>query len=261
VFTAACISARDEEKTIRPVITQACLTPGVDIVLIVVNGSSDRTAELARTGTAPGGRARVLVREVPEPLGHDVGRSVAADWALVIGAEVLVFLDADFPVLARDISPFIRAVESGTDVALNRLSSRLGGWASQGPVASARRALNVFLGYDDLGQDGLVAVPHALSGRAARVIGPENLSVPPLAHALAVMAGLRVRAVHSVDVITPNRPSPDRARAHDPAVMGELILGDHVEAVAEIIRRRGPRGGFPDHGRKRSHTAGGPRQE
>ena len=260
--TAVCISACYEEKTIRPVIAQACLTPEVDFVLVVVNGcGGDRTAEYARQRTVPDSRVRVLVGEEPDPLGHDVGRSVGATWALSEGADVIVFLDADFPVPSRDISPFVRAVDGGTDVALNGLSSRLRGWASEGSVASARRALNGFLGRDDLGQDGLVAVPHALSRKAVEIIGPANLAVPPLAYALGVMAGLTVKVAHSVDVVLPNRPAPDRPRSQERAAMAELILGDHIEAVAEIIRRRGTRGGFPDHGRDRSHTARRPRQE
>lgn len=257
--TAVCISACCEERTIGHVITQAGLTPGVDMVLVVANGCTDRTAHHARAATAPGGRARVLVRELPEPLGHDVGRSFGAAWAMTEGADILVFLDADFPLPSGDIAPFVRAVRGGVDVALSGLNSRLSGWAGEGSVASARMTLNRLLGRADLGQDGLVAVPHALSRKAVTTIGPANLSVPPLAHALAVMAGLTVRVVHSVDTILPNRPSPDRPRRLDQRAMVELILGDHVEALAEIIRRRGPRGGFPDHGRDRSHSGPGPR--
>jgi len=241
-------------------VSEALLCPGVDGVLVVVNGSGDRTAEAARQAAllpgVPPGRPgpEVLVREIPEPLGHDVGRAVTAEWALSLEADVFLFTDADFVVRASDLAPFVKAVRDGVDVALNRLSDMLTGWAAQGATACAQRALNSFLGRDDLGLDSLVAVPHALSRAAVTAVGVGCLCVPPLAQARALMAGLRVEAVHTVNTIIPNRPSPERPRARGHREMVELILGDHVEAMAELITRRGVRGGFPDHGRKRLHT-------
>jgi glycosyltransferase involved in cell wall biosynthesis len=243
------VSALNEERTVLGVLREALRCPGVDRVFLVVNGSRDRTADYARWAAASD--PRITVREEPEPLGHDVGRSVAAEWALAEGAGGLLFVDADFVVPAGDLAPFVRALEEGVDVALNGLTRLLEGWPSRGPVTSAQTALNAFLGRPDLGLDGLVAVPHALSRRAVETVGPAALSVPPVAHALAVMSGLEVRVVHTVDVITPNRPSKDRPRARRREEMVELLLGDHIEAVAALIARRGPRGGFPGHGRRR----------
>lgn len=248
--TVACLSALREELTIQNVITQIALCPLIEEVLVVVNGDGDRTAELARAAI-PSGHPRVLVREIPEALGHDVGRSVAAAWALSRGAGALVFLDADFPVHAADLAPFARAVDQGIDLGLNGLSPLLSGWAGQGPTASARSALNAFLGRPDLGLDGLVAVPHALSRRAVETVGPAALAVPPRAYALALLAGLTVRVVHTVNVICVNRPSLERPRTRSTKEMAEMILGDHLEAIVEVVSRRGPRGGFGDLGRRR----------
>ncbi len=263
-LAVACVSALNEEKTIQDVLTQAALCPLLDTAVVVVNGSTDRTAALARAAPAMG-RLRVLVHEDSRPLGHDVGRAVAARWAMTLGAEVLVFLDADFAVRATDITPFVAAVSQGVDVALNALSYLATGWSALGPTAVARAALNAFLGRSDLGLDSLVAVPHALSRRAVEVVGLEALAVPPVAQARAVLAGLDVRAVHTVDVITVNRPSPERPRSRTQGEMVGLILGDHLEALAELVAARGPRGGFPDHGRRRDaaspHTASGGRQD
>jgi len=259
---AICISALNEEKTIGRVITEASHCPGVDAILVVVNGSRDRTAREARAAaqSCPP-TPEVMVREIDEPLGHDVGRAVAAAWALSLGMRALLFIDADFVVRAVDLAPFLRAVAGGVDVALNRLSNVLAGWAGQGPTVSAQRTLNAFLGRPDLGSDSLVAVPHALSRAAVEAVGVESLCVPPLAQCRAVLAGMRVEAVHTVPVIAANRPAPDRPRARETREMVELILGDHVEAVAELVRRRGVRGGLADHGRKRSHEGVGSRQE
>jgi len=248
--TVVCISALNEERTIQSVLQQAALSGAVDEIVVVVNGSTDRTARAAREAL-PSGRPEVLVKTLPERLGHDVGRSLAAAEALARGAEIFLFLDGDFAVAAPDIVPFRRAVESGVDVALNRLTPLWPDVWPQGPVAWARRALNVFLGRPELGLDGLTAVPHALSRRAVETVGPAALAVPPLAHALAVMAGLEVKSVHTVAVAVPNRPAADRPRALPPAAVAELILGDHLEAIAALIARRGPRGGFGDGGRRR----------
>jgi hypothetical protein len=64
------------------VLREALRCPGVDRVFLVVNGSRDRTADYARWAAASD--PRITVREEPEPLGHDVGRSVAAEWALAV---------------------------------------------------------------------------------------------------------------------------------------------------------------------------------
>lgn len=264
-LVAACLSALNEERTIRDVLVQVSLCPLIDLALVVVNGSTDRTAEMAGSAVPRGARLRVRVAEVSDVLGHDVGRSVAAEWALSEGADVLLFLDADFAVRATDLAPFVRAVADGTDVALNRLGGILAGWPGDAPASVVRRALNVFLGRPDLGPDSMVVVPHALSRRAVETLGPASLAVPPVAQARAVMAGLTVRAVHMVNVIGPNRPSPERPRSRARQEMVDLIVGDHVEAVAEIVARRGARGGFSDLGRKRPpgspHTALRPRQD
>jgi len=251
-----CVPALDEEKTIGDVLTQAALCPEVDSAYVVVNGTTDGTArrvlEVASTIRSAGrtaGRLNIRVRDYGGRLGHDVGRAVAARWALAEGAGVLVFLDADFPIPASDITPFVQAVRGGVDLALNRLTPLVEGWASSGPVASARRTLNGVLGRPDLGLDSLLSVPHALSPRAVRLVGYAALAVPPLAQALAVMAGLDVRSVHTVNTIVANRGTGSGPRPWAGPDMAELILGDHLQAIGAVLERRGPRGGFSDLGR------------
>ncbi len=250
----ACFAAYNEERTIAAAVSSARACPGIDRILVVVNGSTDDTARLARSaGTGDG--AAVSVAETEMPLGLDAGRAVAAKWAIEEGAGVLLFLDADFPVRPRDLAPFIQAVRAGVDVACNNLSPLLEGWVGTGPATSVRRALNVFLGRPEMGLDGLVATPHALSRKAIETVGPETLAVPPVAYARAVMAGLEVRSVHTVNVIAPNRPDASRPRFLDLRQMAELIVGDHLEAVGEVIAGKGARGGFSDFGRCRPRPA------
>ncbi|HWI66751.1 MAG TPA: hypothetical protein VNT75_33480, partial [Symbiobacteriaceae bacterium] len=63
--------------------------------------------------------------------------------------------------------------------------------------------------------------------------------------------GLRVEAVHAVDVVGANarRPGLNLGLANP---MADLILGDHLEAIAWVLERFGsPRGPFGDLGRRR----------
>jgi hypothetical protein len=72
-----------------------------------------------------------------------------------------------------------------------------------------------------------------------------------LAQARALIGGLQVQAVHTVDAITQNRvhaaDSPDRGAK----VLEQLILGDHLEAIAWVLQRLGDRAGAADNLRRR----------
>lgn len=81
---------------------------------MIVNGSADKTAEIAKSMGAH-------VISFEQPLGHDVGRSVGADAAK---GEVLLFTDGDLVIPAAQLRPFVSAIRGGTDVALNDYSGR-----------------------------------------------------------------------------------------------------------------------------------------
>jgi glucosyl-3-phosphoglycerate synthase len=89
---SVCVPARDEERTIGGVIRRSVLphlAPGgsglVDELVVVDDGSSDATAEIARAAGA-----MVLSRRP----GGDKGRAMAAAFEAATG-DVVVFLDAD----------------------------------------------------------------------------------------------------------------------------------------------------------------------
>ncbi|WP_435924319.1 glycosyltransferase family 2 protein [Paenibacillus sp. DYY-L-2] len=234
------IPVMNEQRTLAEVIREAAGVHPKTEIIVVANGCTDGSARLAR-------RLGAIVLEFKEPLGHDVPRAVGARHAK---GDVLLFIDGDMIVPAKDLRPFVAAVLSGTDVALNDYD---------GPVqtqdvhlvVSAKHALNSFLGRPDMKGASLTAVPHALSRHAVLKIGFEALEKPPLAQASAVLGGLQIRVAHSVNVRRLNRP---RTRSKQGDLLTVLVLGDHLEAAEMLMNRLGPRGGFSDLGRLRERA-------
>lgn len=230
------IPAMNEAVRIAAVVGEARKVHPRTEILVIANGCRDDTAERARAAGA-----RVI--SYAEPLGHDAGRTVGAREAK---GEILLFIDGDMIVPATELMPFVQAVGSGLDIALNDYK----GPVDRSPVHRvilAKYTLNAMLGRGDLKGASMTAVPHALSWRALERIGADLLTVPPKAQAAAVLAGLRVEAVHPVSVGKWNRA---RTRGPDPLEL--LVLGDHLEAIAGILEERGLRGGFQDHDRQRN---------
>ncbi len=233
------IPARNESGTIAKVVRQARLVePGSEII-VVCNGSTDKTAVLAKKA----GASKVLT--YPASLGYDVGRSLGAKHA---SGDILLFMDADFAVPSGLLKEYVHKIEEGWDLALNKYS----GISQKHPVNAAKYLLNDMLGRPDLQGSSMTTVPHALSRHALEVIGIETLCVPPLAHAKALLSGLPVTACALVNTTKLNRRRPGRKEN----VMN-LILGDHSEAISYLISQRGNRGGWTDYGRLR-HIAGAP---
>ena len=123
---AVIIPARDEADRIRATVTGAAALPGVDLVLVVDDGSRDGTATVA-------GQAGATV------LRHSRSRGKAA--AMETGAEALrllehhegtgeprhlLFLDADLGETARDAGPITGPVRAGdADMTIAVFASRV----------------------------------------------------------------------------------------------------------------------------------------
>lgn len=206
-------------------------------MIVVANGSTDGTARVAE---ALG--AKVL--QFPEPLGHDVGRSIGAKEAK---GRIILFTDGDIVIPAKDMMPLVKAVENGVDIALNSYLGPTDKMSVHG-VVLAKHALNIALSRPELKGASMTTVPHALSRRAIAEIGWEQLAVPPKAQAIGICKGLDVRAVHYIEV---GRTNPKRRRrpGHDP--LEGLIVGDHLEALDWYIRATDERGSKPDLTRAR----------
>lgn len=226
------IPACNEARTLAKVIREAFRVHPQTEVIVVDNGSTDGSKRVA---TQLG--ARVI--SFSQRLGHDVGRSIGA---MEAKGDILLFLDADFVVSAKETIPLIRAVQQGVDVALNKYNGIITK-ASVHKVVLAKHALNAILGRPDLQGASMTTIPHAISRKALDTIGAENLAVPPLAQTIAVQRGLQIKAAQLIQVGLRNRI---RRRANDVDPVGDLIVGDHLEAIGWLIKSSDERASMHD---------------
>lgn len=127
---AVIIAAKDEQERIAATVRAAATLPGVDVVMVVDDGSSDATARLAaeagarvvRHGRNRGkGKAMESGAEAVRLLESRAGRTEPRH---------LLFLDADLMETARDAAPLVEPVRDGkADMTIAVFSStvKLGG--------------------------------------------------------------------------------------------------------------------------------------
>jgi Glycosyltransferases involved in cell wall biogenesis len=238
---ACIITAMNESETLKAQLGELTRLPFEEII-VVLNGSTDNSHEVVRHYPN-----RITVVYFDAALGYDVGRAVGAK---VSNSEILLFLDGDMSIGVDLLLPFIYEMEKGADVVLNPISSLLPKSGRIDSVSVAKQFLNVCLGRKDLLSDSLTAIPHALSRNAVKKIGYGVLAVPPVAHARAVRLGLSIlKSPETVDVITSNRIR--RGNTGLGNRVERLILGDHLEALHELMKDSGPRLWFKDNVRQR----------
>ncbi|MEF3307237.1 glycosyltransferase family 2 protein [Paenibacillus sp. GYB003] len=236
-FVSVVIPVVNERRTIARIVREAFAVHRDTEVIVVANGTTDGSDQIAE---ALGAR----VFRYPEPLGHDVGRSIGAKEAK---GSIILFTDGDIVISARNLVPLVKAVENGIDIALN---SYLGPVDKMNvhSVVLAKHALNIALSRPELKGASMTTVPHAISRKALDAIGWEHLAVPPKAQAIGICRGLDVRAVHHIDV---GRTNPIRRRKRGGDPLEGLIVGDHLEAIEWYIRATNERGNKPDLTRAR----------
>lgn len=237
----AVITAMNEEERIRNVILELNRLPLHEIT-VVVNGTTDRTLERCREVLGANG----LIIHIPHALGHDVGRGLGARSST---SDIILFLDGDLAVPAEMLVPFLEAIDSGYDVALNNLTPQTGLFQQRDGVSVVKEFLNVVMGRGDLGINSMTAVPHAMSRRAVESIGCPQLAVPPAAQAAAIRKGLRIAAPIGIDVFRRNRKRTSNVGRLNP--LARLIIGDHLEAISSLMASEGKRLSFPDSLRSR----------
>jgi glycosyltransferase involved in cell wall biosynthesis len=148
LHVVAILPALDEEQAVSLVVAE--LAGLVSEVVVVDNGSRDRTEEVAR---AAGAR---VVREARRGYGHACLAGIAAAGA----AEVLVFLDADHSDDPRQLAALLAPIEADeADLVVG--SRRLG-----------RRARGAHPWHAVLGTRLCVALMNGLVGTRATDLGP-----------------------------------------------------------------------------------------
>lgn len=235
------IPAQNEAKTLPFVIQQARKIEPIEII-VVVNGSTDDTAALAKANGA-------TTIEINERLGNDVGRAIGAK---VATGDILLFIDGDFPIPPVDLFPFAKAVSSGVDLALNNLDYYLDLRFPLNIVTAFKYAVNLAYNHKELGVGSMVAVPHALSRKALQSIGWDSLLSPVVAQGKIMLnPELNAKNVHLVEVDKLNKIRPDEhfsKTGYAKAV--ERIIGDHIEAISYLIQSTSERGLFLDDERR-----------
>lgn len=236
-YVSVIIPAMNEERTIARVIAGARGVHPRCEVIVIVNGSADKTAEIAHSLGA-----QVIYFE--QPLGHDVGRSVGAEAAR---GEILLFTDGDLVIPASQLRPFVAAISGGADVALNDYSGPVHSKFPH-PVVLSKHVLNIMLGRPDLKGCSLTAVPHAISRKALAVMGSCLLSRPPMAYARAVLDGLLLKPV---DMVPVGKLNATRRKTGGRDPLQEVILRDYLDALQLLLERKGDRAGYSDGTRRR----------
>ncbi|MCK8490131.1 glycosyltransferase [Paenibacillus sp. MBLB2552] len=234
---SAIVTASNEEKTLPAVVAELRKLPLQEII-VVLNGCNDGSF------TAVDRDPRITRLSFPERLGHDVGRAIGAAAAT---GDILLFTDGDLSVAAEDLAAFLIAIDQGEDLALNDLSPYLPPFSQQDEVTRCKAFLNLALGRPDLKANSLTAVPNALSRRFLRTVGTAALIVPPKAQALALARGLKAVAPISVDVIRKNRIRTSNSGTGN--AVAQMIVGDHIEALGEVMKTEGVRLRFTTLGR------------
>ncbi|TXK84737.1 glycosyltransferase [Paenibacillus sp. N3.4] len=231
----------NEEATLQSQLNELVRLPFEEII-VVVNGSTDNSYEIVRNHPCC-----ATIVHFDSALGYDVGRAVGAKLS---HSDILLFLDGDMTISVDIMLPFIYEIEKGADVVLNPISSILPNYDQRDSVSNIKQFLNLCLGRKDLNADSLTAVPHALSLRAIERLGAKVLAVPPVAHERAVRYGLSVVSSPVVaDVINSNRLRKQNVGEENH--VEQLILGDHLEALHELMETSAPRLNFPDLMRQR----------
>lgn len=237
----AIVTVMNEEAALPAVLTQLKRLP-LHEMIVVVNGSTDNSLQIIRE------QSEAMIVHYNEALGHDIGRAIGAK---LCRCDIMLFLDGDFPVSAELLIPFIHAVENGHDVVLNDISPYIQRFNQRDAVTIVKDFVNRSLGREALRANSLSAVPHALSRRAVETIGYQSLAVPPKAQAKAFASGLSFSSPASVDVIAPNKQRNQLNTGRRNPV-ANLIVGDHIEALATLMDAHGTRLNFTDHIRNRA---------
>lgn len=137
-FIASQYTAASEQQLQRKMLANCALCPNcgsqeltqlIDRVIVCDNGSTDNTAEIARTGGA-------LVTHEPE---RGYGAACLSALGAKVDKDIIVFVDADHSVVANEIPALIAPIFNGADLVIG---SRTLGHTAKGALSIPQKAGN-----------------------------------------------------------------------------------------------------------------------
>lgn len=200
---------------------------GPDEIIVVVHGSSESCFETVRSCA---GITAVNLPDRPEAEARALGARLST-------GDAVLFVDGNCAVTADQLAACAAAGVRGADVVLSR-TQHAQEFVKQDDAIRCQSFLNRVLDRDDLQSASLRDTPCLLSRRALDLIGYSALAVPPKAQARALAGGLIVEAVET-DRCSGSGKSSECSPAE--RVDASVILGDHLEALGELMAARGPR--------------------
>ncbi|MDR3584369.1 MAG: glycosyltransferase family A protein [Desulfosporosinus sp.] len=224
---AAVIPAKNEEKSILAVLTTVLRLP-VSYIIIVLNGCTDRTLELARSIHD----SRIHILYFTESLGIDIPRGIGALYVRHLGVQGALFIDGDMSGdIYQNLVSLFTAIQSGIDVALTNCYPYITHREKLANLvlkfrAKLNRELDLF---KSLGLSTPTHGPHALSEHALQILPLEAIAIPPLTLYWAKETCLSIKVATSIPHEALHSPRKHRRHAR---LIAETIIGDCLMGLA-----------------------------
>lgn len=224
---AVVIPAKNEEMSILATLTTVLQLP-VSYIILVLNGCTDRTFELARSIPDP----RIHILYFTDSLGIDIPRAIGAIYARHLGVKGSLFVDGDMSGdICKNLVHLLTALESGIDVALTNCYPYITSRQKLADLvlrfrAKLNRELDLF---KSLGLATPTHGPHALSESALQLLPLTAIAIPPLTLYWAKKNGLNIKVATSIPHEALHSPRKHRRHAR---LIAETIIGDCLMGLA-----------------------------
>lgn len=226
---AVIIPIKNEEKSILAVLTTILRLP-VEYIILVINGCTDRTLDLACSILDT--RLRILY--FADPLGIDIPRAIGSLYARQLGVKGILFVDGDMSGdLYQNLLDLLQSIQNGIDVAITNCYPYITHRQKLANLvlrfrAKLNRELDLF---KTLGLATPTHGPHALSDRALQMLPIEAIAIPPLTLYWAKKSSLTLQVATSIS--HENLHSPRKNRSHA-RLIAETIIGDCLMGLSLI---------------------------
>jgi len=222
------IAAKDEEQRVAATVRAAAAIPGVNAVVVVDDGSSDHTGDVARAAGAAVVRHE---RNRGKAAAMQTGATAAGQGASAAGeGRLLLFLDADLGTSATAAAPLVLPVASGAaDMTIALLPTQA--------TAGGGHGLVVRLARDGIMRATGWSATQPLSGQRCMTLGAFEAALP-LATGFGVEVGLTIDLLRQ-DFELLEVPCDLHHRVTGTDLRAQLHRGRQFRDVALALVRRG----------------------